>query len=68
MLFKTFKPVNLFYDWLIKLIFYNLLLCFHFNNHLTLNIVKGSMHVLGCFYPAGNYMFKVNNRKTRTKC
>ena len=21
-----------------------------------------------CFYPAGNYMFKVNNRNTRTRC
>ena len=22
----------------------------------------------GCLYPVGNYMFKVNNRNTRTSC
>ena len=33
------------------------------NNSVLQNYIKGNYHI-----PAGNYMFKVNNRNTRTRC
>ena len=43
---------------------------FHIDTKKQLQIVNDVSNDLGChfFNPAGNYMFKVNKKNTRTKC
>ena len=36
--------------------------------HLRERFVRSIQKVKTCSYPAGNYMFKVNNKNTRTRC
>ena len=38
------------------------------NENRTRKCLKVSLIYFCCFYPAGNYLLKFNNRNTRTKC
>ena len=37
-------------------------------NSFSENIPKEQLHNIGSSNPTGNYMFKVNNRNTKTRC
>ena len=57
------RPLNLLYSSSLRND-----LCYHFMKFIRSNSSTASIHYSSRSNPTGNYMLKVNNRNTRTRC